>query len=773
MNLYIFAALGFPTIILLIFVFVRKAQGRGLITRALNLALYAVTVPVAEVEEGKTPKEQLEQLVAPMEQLLGYFAGLKAGGLKATLYGQPYITLEMAVGRGSKEIFNYIAVPRVYETAFEKQLHSFFPHAEVQKTADYSIFTENSFVSGSEIRATGSSLLSLMTYKSLEVDPMSSLVTAMSGIAEDDEGVAIQLVLRPHSFNQQRSQARKVLKEMREGHTFEAAVKRVKNKSTREVEETLSPKAKERREEKEQKSSRQQADEHIAELIKNKISKHHFGVDIRVITSGPSQARADQILTELEAAFSQFDNPEGNHLRSRKVSTRKVRKFVFNYVFRLPGKKGGTLLSSEELASFYHFRLSQTGVPALKVLRHKAAEPPANLPREGTVIGETSYRGQRELVRIGKDDRRRHTYVIGQTGTGKTTMLKNMIKQDILAGEGLAVMDPHGELAQWALTVIPPERQQDIVWFDPGDVSRPFGLNMLEFDLQKPEQKTLVVNELLAIFRKLFLADTMGPVFDQYFRNATLLLLDDATYEMPTLPDINRVLTDKAYRADKLSRETNQTVKDFWEKEAEQVKGEAALSNIAPYITSKINGFVADEFIRPIVSQKQSTINFREAMDQKKIILVNLSKGKLGEVNTSLIGLVIVGKLLIAALSREDMSQDQRNDFFLYMDEFQNFTTDSISSILSEARKYRLNLTIAHQFIKQLEEKITDSVFGNVGSVIAFRVGADDAEYLEKQFLPVFTKEDLMNIDNFNAYVKLLINGQTSKPFNMKLVDDR
>ncbi len=262
----------------------------------------------------------------------------------------------------------------------------------------------------------------------------------------------------------------------------------------------------------------------------------------------------------------------------------------------------------------------------------------------------------------------------------------------------------------------------------------------------------------------------MGPVFDQYFRNATLLLLDDAAHEMPTLPDINRVLTDKAYRADKLSRETNKIVKDFWEKEAEQVKGEASLSNIAPYITSKINGFVADEFIRPIVSQKQSTINFREAMDQKKIILVNLSKGKLGEVNTSLIGLVIVGKLLIAALSREDAAQDQRNDFFLYMDEFQNFTTDSISSILSEARKYKLNLTIAHQFIKQLEEPIRDAVFGNVGSTIAFRVGADDAEYLENQFLPVFTKEDLMNIDNFNAYVKLLINGQTSRPFNMKLV---
>jgi len=563
---------------------------------------------------------------------------------------------------------------------------------------------------------------------------------------------------------------RTIIQVMREGHTFDKAMQKVKSKSRREIQEAISPAAKEKRQEKEYRDSKQQADEHIAEAIRNKIAKHHFRVGARIVASADSQERAEQVLANLETAFDQFDNPEGNALSSRRIPKRNMKKFTFNYIFRIPPKKRSALLSTEELASFFHFRLSQAGVPGLKSTKSKVAEPPANLPKDGVIIGETLYRGQKEEVRVSPDDRRRHTYVIGQTGTGKTTMLKSMIKQDILAGEGLAVMDPHGELAQWALTVIPPERQKDIVWFDPGDVSRPFGLNMLEFDINKPEQKTLVVNELLSIFKKLFLADTMGPVFDQYFRNAALLLLDDSANEIPTLPDINRVLTDKEYRADKLSRETNSVVKDFWEKEAEKVKGEASLSNITPYITSKINGFVADEFIKPIVSQQHSTINFREAMDQKKIILANLSKGKLGELNSNLIGLVIVGKLLIAALSREDVPQDERNDFFLYMDEFQNFTTDSISSILSEARKYKLNLTIAHQFIKQLDENIRDAVFGNVGSILAFRVGADDAEFLENQFAPVFTKEDLMNIDNFNAYAKLLINGQTAKPFNMRLI---
>jgi len=751
---------------------VRQTQGRGLITRALNLTLYSVTLPIAEIEEGKTPKEQLEHLVAPMEQLLGSFISLRSKGIKRFLYGDPYVVLEMAVKKEGKEILNYVAVPRTFASIFEKQAHSFFPHAEVRKEEDYSIFDDNSFVMGSEVSSARPAILPLMTYKNLEVDPMASVVTAMSNIEEKGEGVAVQFVISPYGFKRERSYARKVLKEMREGHSFDKAVMRVKDKKRREIEDVLSPEQKAKRDEKEYKRHKQQADENMAKAIQDKVAKHHFRVGMRIVSSAESPERAEQILSDIENTFEQFDNPEGNALKARRIPNRKVRKLTFAYIFRMPIRSNTSLLSTEELASFYHFRLSQGGVPRLKVLRSKAAEPPANLPAEGVIIGETLYRGDNEPVRMGIDDRRRHVYVIGQTGTGKTTLLKNMIKQDIANGEGLAVMDPHGELAKWALEVIPAERQKDIVWFDPGDVSRPFGLNMLEFDVNRPEQKTLVVNELLAIFKKLFLAETMGPVFDQYFRNATLLLLDDYTHEIPTLSDINRVLVDKAYRQDKLSRETNMIVKDFWEKEAEQVKGEAALSNIAPYITSKINGFVADEFIHPIVSQKQSTINFREAMDQKKIILVNLSKGKLGELNSNLIGLVIVGKLLIAALSREDTTQEERNDFFLYMDEFQNFTTDSISSILSEARKYKLNLTIAHQFIKQLDEKITDAVFGNVGSMIAFRVGANDAEYLEKQFLPVFTKEDLMNIDNFNAYVKLLVNGQTTKPFNIKLTRD-
>jgi hypothetical protein len=317
------------------------------------------------------------------------------------------------------------------------------------------------------------------------------------------------------------------------------------------------------------------------------------------------------------------------------------------------------------------------------------------------------------------------------------------------------------------LTLVPKNRLKDVLVFDPGDILRPLGLNMLEYEPARPEEKTFIVNEMQSIFNKLFTAETMGPMFEQYMRNSLLLLMDDIS-EPATLMEVPRIFTDAEFRKRKLSRATNPAVIDFWEKEAVKVGGEASLANMTPYITSKFNNFIANDYVRPIIGQPKSAFNFRKIMDEGKILLVNLSKGKIGDINSGLLGMVIVGRLLMAALSRVDIPQEQRRDFYLYIDEFQNFTTESIAAILSEARKYRLNLTIAHQFIGQLTEKIRDAVFGNVGSIIAFRVGADDAEFLVKQFEPVFTENDLINIDNFNAYVKLLIHGQTSKPFNIK-----
>ena len=375
--------------------------------------------------------------------------------------------------------------------------------------------------------------------------------------------------------------------------------------------------------------------------------------------------------------------------------------------------------------------------------------------------------GTAKPVYLTDEDRRRHIYMVGQTGTGKSTLLGNLIIQDIQNGKGVAIIDPHGDLVENSLGFVPKERLDDVIYFNPGDLSRPLGLNMLDYNYDRPEEKTFIVNEMQSIFDRLFDQESMGPMFQQYMRNALLLLMEDMPNEPATLVEVPRIFTDAAFRTRKLARIHNPVVIDFWEKEAVKAGGEASLANMTPYITSKFGGFITNDYMRPIIGQAKSSFNFREVMDGGKILLVNLSKGKIGDINAGLLGMVITGKILMAALSRVDIADaDKRRDFNLYIDEFQNFTTDSIATILSEARKYRLNLTMAHQFIAQLDEKISDAVFGNVGSELVMRVGVQDAEFLVKQFEPVFNQNDLINIDNLNAYAKILINGQTSKPFN-------
>lgn len=751
-----------------IFFLYTHLRQKGVLRRSLNMSLFLVTLPRYQKEESSGEKDEKEK-IALMEQLLSSFINLKTSKWKGLKNGAPYIVFEMAVHHGGANIHTYIAIPSNLESILEKQIYGVFPDAEVERVKDYNIFNPHGASVGSYLELKKSSILPLLTYQSLSADPMGNIITAMSKIEEHNEGIALQLVLKVQDTKKQKKLTEKILQEMQNGLSFKSAFDKVVGSAKKELKQAIAlPKTEEDKQHENMLRSRGPLDEATIKALADKLHKQHYAVNIRLLASADNQLRAQNILSQLEAAFVQFGSPIGNSFKVNRVKPRKFKKFVFRYSFRIPNLKRASLLSVEEIASIFHFPTTKATSLGIKFLRNKRVKPIQNLPKEGIIIGENIFRNERTLVRIKKEDRRRHLYMIGQTGTGKSALLYNMALQDIYAGEGVAIIDPHGDLVQKLLEAVPSGRKEDIVWFDPGDTSRPFGLNMLEFDPTRPEQKTLVVNELLAVFKKLFLAEHMGPIFDQYFRGAAMLLLDDYDYEIPTLLDIPRVLTDAAYRRGKLDREKNMQVKKFWEEQAEKAGGEASLSNMAPYITSKIDGFVSDEFMKPIISQKQSSLNFRDAMDNKKIILVNLSKGKIGELNASLIGLVIVGKLLISALSRVDISEAQRNDFFLYIDEFQNFTTDSIATILSEARKYKLNLIIAHQFIKQLQDNIRDAVFGNVGSMLAFRVGADDAEFLKNQFEPVFSENDLINIDNFNAHAKLLIDGQTTDPFNIK-----
>ena len=514
------------------------------------------------------------------------------------------------------------------------------------------------------------------------------------------------------------------------------------------------------------------SEEEMVKGLEEKASKAGMDVNIRIVVSATDPNKAQRYLNDILGAYGQYNIYEyGNSFvkSAPKYQTVLIRHFIFRHF----DSRYGFVLNSEELASLYHMPLPTTETPKIDWLLSRRALPPSNIPTEGLLLGHAEYRGHNYPIRMKPEDRRRHMYIIGGSGTGKTAYMASLIRQDIIEGRGVCVIDPHGDFAEDALAFVPRERAEDVIYFNPADTERPMGLNMMEYDPRYPEQKTFVINEMLKIFDKLYdLKATGGPMFEQYMRNAMQLCMDHPE-SGSTLIEIAKVLADEEFRAYKISKCTTQVVKDFWTKEAQKAGGEASLQNMVPYITSKLTPFIANDIMRPIIGQQKSAFNVREAMDSGKILLLNLSKGKLGDINAYLIGMVLIGKIIMAALSRADIDPKERKDFYLYVDEFQNFLTDSISAILSEARKYGLDLTIAHQFIGQLSQKgdtlIRDSVFGNVGTKCIFRVGADDAEFLEKELAPVFSQYDLVNVEGLHCLSRLLIDNTASKPFKMKL----
>ncbi|MEK7580119.1 MAG: CxxC-x17-CxxC domain-containing protein [Patescibacteria group bacterium] len=375
------------------------------------------------------------------------------------------------------------------------------------------------------------------------------------------------------------------------------------------------------------------------------------------------------------------------------------------------------------------------------------------------VFAETNFRNIKEKFGIRVDDRRRHVYLIGKTGTGKSTAMENMIYQDIQAGRGLAIVDPHGDLAEKALNFIPSHRVNDVIYFNPADVEYPIAFNILENI--GVTHRHLIASGLVGVFKKIW-ADSWGPRLEYVLRNAILALLE---YPGSTLLGVMRLLVDKEFRNKVIARLTDPVVKSFWVDEYSKYPDRFQSEAIAP-IQNKVGQFLSTALIRNIVGQVQSRIDMRDIMDSGKILIMNMSKGRIGEDASALLGAMMITKLQLAAMSRVDVPEPERKDFFLYVDEFQNFATESFANILSEARKYRLNLTLAHQYVAQLDEKVASAVFGNVGTIIGFRIGAEDAEFLAKEFAPKFDETDLVNLSNYDIYLKLMINGVTSEPFS-------
>lgn len=774
---FLLAVISFGSAFLMIFK--SFVSFRGEITRSLNMDIDIVKVsrPLKtqnqQTQQSQPPKSDKE-LISVMEHLLASLVNIKekTGIFHRLIYGDAIMSFEIANPSNNDEISFFVGAPKKLISIVERQIHSFYPKAAIERIKDYNIFYPGSFTTASYLKLSEKNHFPIRTYQFLESDPLNNITNILGKFGEKREGAAIQLLIKPARGNW-RVKGREVAHKMQQGRRlldvkkdnfvrefFRGFFRIVIKKNDNHQKDIL-------------KSGKDPVqltpeEQEIIKKIEGKSNKPGFLVNIRLVTSALSQERAQQILAELENGFVQYENPGLNHFKVVREDRIRKKNIAFDFIFRNFRESQGIILSSEEVASIFHFPILSTETPKIAWLKSRTAAPPSNISQEGIIIGYNDYRGTETIIRHSDDDRRRHFYIIGQTGTGKSTLMEEMVKQDIKNGKGVCVIDPHGEFIEHVIQCVPKERAEDVIYFDPADMERPFGLNMLEYDPQKPEQKTFVINEMINIFDKLYdLRQTGGPMFEQYMRNAALLVMEYPE-SGSTLMEIPRVLADEKFRHLKLSHCANPVVKNFWKKEAEKAGGEAALANMVPYITSKLTQFISNDMMRPIIAQEKSTINFRQAMDNQQIILVDLSKGKIGEINANLLGMIIVGKILIAALSRVDMPEGERKDFYLYIDEFQNFTTDSIAQILSEARKYRLALIIAHQFIGQLKEEISKAVFGNVGSICSFRIGAEDAEFVQKQFEPVFDANDLMNVDNRNCFMKLLINNQVATPFNMK-----
>lgn len=744
-----------------------RLRRTGEFSHSLGLQLIKIQLPPERraEDEKSTGIAQLREKIAMMEQVYAQLASIRENALHSWFYGKPFFALELAVPHIGSQVIYYLAVPKRYATSAEKMVQGVFPEAVTEPVSDYTIFHPAGPVAAAIARPK-SRFLPLRTFQQMDADPLASTLNAFSKISRDGEGMALQLVLERagSTWNEKLFKLARLLKR---GKTLTQALRESEKGEFRKA---LTGTQNNPQKPASAESERPIVNEPLVQAVERKAGKTLFAANLRLVTSAGTQERADQLLQELMTPFAQFSNEETNVLNLAPEAARARQKIVYQYSFRVPDHANRIIASSEELASIVHLPNTQIGASNVASVKAKSAPAPANMPREGLLLGVNSFRGVDTEVRMQPDDRLRHLYVIGQTGTGKTYFMRNLIIQDIRAGRGVCFIDPHGDMVEEILGCVPPERIKDVIYFNPGDTGRPMGLNMLEYDPRYPEQKTFVINELLEIFNKLYDMKTAGgPMFEQYFRNATGLVMEDPE-SGNTLLEINRVFVDKKFRDYKLSRCTNPLIKTFWKEVAEKAGGDAALQNIVPYISSKFDSFLSNEIMRPIVSQEQSAFKLRDVMDGNKILLINLSKGRLGELNSSLIGLIMVGKILMAAFSRTDIPQDKRTDFFLYADEFQNVATSTIQTILSEARKYKLGLVIAHQFIGQLEDKIKNAVFGNVGSIAAFRVGAEDGEFLEKQFAPAFSQGDLINIDNRNCYVKMLMNGQTAAPFSMKTV---
>lgn len=674
---------------------------------------------------------------------------------------QPVMSFEIV--SVNKFIQFYFYVPRYLKEFVEGQFYAQYPTVEIVSADDYAVHSaERKHAIGAELVTTKDDVFPLKTFESFDVDPLSGITSVLSGTESEDE-VWIQVCVSPINDSWQKN-ALNYTKSIRAGRDpgekFWKTLFRDLLGATKPVSGDGA-------------SASSQATEVSGPMqlalkgIEDKTTKLGFRTNIRIVSLSPDMIKARRRLNSVIGAFKQFNTVNMNGLVQGSVLEGDI--LLDLYRRRVIGAKP-YILNIEELASVYHLPGESVVTPTMDWAGAKKGEPPQNLPIMGdkdvsdmTIIGKTNFRGEEKNFGLKIKDRALHVYAIGKTGVGKSTLLSGMILDDIYKGRGVAVVDPHGDLVKDVMDYIPPERVDDVVYFAPADRNFPIGFNLLES--VDPEYKNLVASGIVSVFKKIF-GESWGPRLEYILRNVVLGLLD---YPGATLLSILKVLADTKFRRDVIDKISDPIIKDFFLNEFERYDQKFRTEAVAP-IQNKVGQFLSSTVIRNIVGQETSTVDIRQIMDSKKILLIDLSIGKIGEDNSALLGSMLITKIQMAAMTRADLEKHERTPFYLYVDEFQNFATDSFAVILSEARKYGLSLMITNQYIAQMPETVADAVFGNVGTLICFRVGAGDAEALQREFVPVFEAADLTNIDNYNIYIKMAIDGITSAPFSSKTI---
>ena len=687
--------------------------------------------------EVRLPKEN-EVKIDAAEQMFASFASLKKRGFFSFLEVDDSLAFEIVAKKS--DIRFYIFAPTKIIDLVEKTIYGYYPSADILKVEEPNIFSEHGAVAFTALRHGKDPYMPLKTYKDIPSDSLAAVTSALSKM-DDDEGAIIQVLIRASDSKLKTA-----------GKSFISTTKKNEADPTKAKFET---------------------DQRMLEKINDKVTKPWFECMIRIVVSAKNKDTADVHLRNIKNAFGQYDS-DMNSLAEPKIIFKAgfMMNFIYKFfpIFEFPYTKLTSHLSSEELATLFHFPNKTVETPHIQWLKAKSAAVSAEVPMSGgTLIGSGYYRGVKRPVHIHLKDRMRHVYIIGKTGVGKSELLKEMIKQDVNAGRGVCVIDPHGDLIEDTLRYIPPERAEDVILFDPSETERPMGLNLLE--ARTEEKKHFITSAIINLMYKLYdpqRTGIIGPRFEHAVRNAMLTIMSEPG---STFIEIVRVMTDQKFVQELLPKVQDPIVRRYWTDQIAQTS-DFHKSEVLDYIVSKFGRFVTNKMMRNIIGQSKSSFDFRRVMDEGKILLIDLSKGKLGEENSTFLGLLIIPKILAAAMSRVDTREDQRRDFFLYVDEFQNFATPDFAVILSEARKYHLSLTVANQFIGQMDEEVKNAVFGNVGTLIGFRVGVTDASYLAREYQPRFGESDLINIERFHAYMKTIVNNEPVDPFSVDMTKD-